>query len=367
MSNYHRNTPDHYIPSILLMGMASLLITTGCGRRQEEAQLPVRPVITTIVEEPVSGRTRVFAGVTRGEVETPISFRVGGEIAELAVQSGDTVEEGQLIARLDTIDLELNVRRLEAQLSLAEAQVRQAAAEFERVQALFEANTASRSEFDRARAARDSAEAQRDTAQEGLNQARTQFQHGTRHAPRAGTIISVPANVYQFVGPGQPVAILRADLGIVLEITVAEILAGDLSIGQSARVTLEAFPGEEFEGEISEIGAGLTGLAAFPVNIRITNPPAAIRSGQAGEARIVFDGGLDGVVVPLAAVTGATDHQRFAWVVDTEAETVQRRPVEVGSLVGDQLEIRSGLEPGDVIVTRGANRLTDGQRVRLLP
>ncbi len=355
----------HMISTLILLMAVSLI--TSCRSRDEGIEQPVRPVITETVGEPVTGRVRTFAGVTRGEVETPISFRVGGEIAELLVQAGDTVETGQVIARLDPEDLELNVRRLEAQQALAESQVRQATAEFNRIQALFEANTASRSEFDRARAARDSAEAQLDSAGAALNQARTQLQHGTRHSPHSGTIISVPANLFQFVGPGQPVAILRADRGIVLEVTVAELLAGDLQIGQSATVTLEAFPGQEFVGHVSEIGAGLTGLAAIPVQIRIEEPPATIRSGQAGEARVEFGDESQGMTIPLAAVTGATGGQRFAWVVEPATEEVERRSIETGSLVGDRIEVISGLETGEVIVTRGANRLSEGQRVRLLP
>lgn len=345
----------------------ALALTSGCGRTDAPTELPARPVVTTTVEEPATGRSRTFAGVTRGEVETPISFRVGGEIAELPVQSGDEVKAGDLIARLDTSDLELEVRRLDAQTALAQAQKQQATAEYARVRALFEANNVSRSEFDRARAARDAAEAQWDTAREGLNQARRQLAHGTRHAPRDGTIISVPANRYQFVSPGQPVAVLRADQAMVLEVTVAETLANDLTIDQPATVTLEAMPGPTFAAHVSEIGAGLSGLAAVPVSVRIQDPPASIRSGQAGEARIEFPTTGAGVRVPLAAITGAAEGQRFAWVVDRESETVQRRPVTTGRLQGEMLEVSAGLEPGETIVVRGANRLSDGQRVRVTP
>lgn len=343
-----------------------LLISAGCGRRATEPELPVRPVITAEVEEPPTGRTRTFAGVTRGEVETPISFRVGGEIAELPVQSGDEVAEGQLIARLDTDDLELNVRRAEAQLALAEAQQRQAVAEYDRIRALFEADNVSRSEFDRAQSARDAAEAQWDAAREALNQARRQLEHGTRYAPRTGTIISVPANRYQFVNPGQPVAVLRADHTIILEVNVAETLVNELAIGQPSTVTLEAFPGQSFEAAVSEIGAGLGGLAAVPVRVRLLEPPAAIRSGQAGEAEIVFPETMAGVLVPLSAVTGAPEQQRFAWVVSEEGATVERRAVETGRLWDDQIEVRTGLAPGDRIVIRGANRLSDGQSIRVI-
>ncbi len=346
--------------------IVALLVSAGCGRRATEPELPVRPVITAEVKEPPAGRARAFAGVTRGEVETPISFRVGGEIAELPVQSGDEVEEGQLIARLDTHDLDLNVRRSEAQLALAEAQQRQALAEYDRVRALFEADNVSRSEFDRARSARDAAEAQLDAAREAMNQARRQLDHGTRYAPRDGTIIAVPANRYQFVSPGQPVAVLRADHTIILEVNVAETLVNELSIGQPATVALEAFPGQSFEAAISEIGAGLSGLAAVPVRVRLLDPPASIRSGQAGEAEIMFTEEMAGVLVPLAAVTGAPEQQRFVWVVNDDGTAVEQRAVETGRLWDEQIEVRDGLTPGERIVVRGANRLSDGQSIRVV-
>ncbi len=350
--------------TILLLGVIGLGLAFGCGRRAEEPGPPVRPVVTMEVEEPLSERTRRFAGVTRGEEETPVSFRVGGEIAELPVQSGDEVEAGDLIARLDTEDLELNVRRLEAQRALAVAQEQQAVAEYERVRALFEADTVSRSDFDQARSARDAAEAQLETAQAALNQARQELEHGTRYAPRAGTIIAVPANRYQFVSPGQPVAVLRADDAIILEVSVAETLANDLAVGQSAVVTLEALPGRRFDAEVSEIGAGLSGLAAVPVKVRLKEAPESIRSGQAGEAEIVFEEERTGVWIPLTAVTGAPEAQRFVWVVGSEMSAVERRAVETGRLWDDRIEVRAGLSPGERIVIRGANRLSDGQEVR---
>ena len=342
-----------------------LLAGAGCGRKTDEAEVPPRPVVTETVVAETGGRSRTFTGYTRGEVETPISFRVDGEIAELSVNAGDEVREGDFLARIDTTDYELQVRRLEAQLSLTDVQLRQAQAEFERVQALFEARNVSRSEYDRAVSARDAAEAQRESALQGLNFARRQVRHGTLNAPRAGTVIAVPANVYQAVRAGTPVVMLRTDEKMLLEVTVAETLAGDLQIGQSARVRLEAFPGEIFEGEISEISGGLSGLSALPVKVRMSDAPEGLRSGQAGEATVMFsDETHERIRVPLSAVTGETGGRRFVWVLDEEEMIVRRRPVEVGNLTGERLEITEGLSPGERIVVRGANRLADGQSVR---
>ncbi len=354
-------------PCAVLLLLWLLLLPLACRDATSEPEVPPRPVITALVGEPERGRTRSFAGVTRGEVETPLSFRVDGAIEALPVKPGDNVKKGQLIARLDTTDYELNVRRLESQLALAEVQLRQAAAELGRVQALFEASTASRSDFDQVRSARDAAEAQRNTAREGLNHARNQVQYGTLTAPRDGTIIAVPVNIYQVVRAGTPVAVLRADHSMVLEISVAETVVGELSIGQPARVTLEAFPGIEIAAQVSEIGAGMSGLAALPAKLRLTDPPAAIRSGQAGEARVFFESTGTAVPhVPLSAVTGGAGEQRFVWVIDADAQVVHRRAVETGELVRDRLEITQGLQPGERIVVRGANRLTEGQAVRIL-
>ncbi|MCH8511026.1 MAG: efflux RND transporter periplasmic adaptor subunit [Kiritimatiellae bacterium] len=350
----------------VLFSVPLLLMWQGCGRKPRAVEVPPRPVMTEVVASRAGGRSRTFTGYTRGEVETPISFRVDGEIAELVVNAGDEVEAGDFLARIDTTDHELQVRRLEAQLSLTEVQVRQAQAEFDRVQALFEARNVSRSEYDRAVSARAAAEAQRETALQGLNFARRQVEHGTLKAPRAGTVIAVPANAYQAVRAGTPVVTLRTDRQMVLEVTVAETLAGDLEIGQLAEVRLEAFPGQTFEGEISEISGGLSGLSALPVRVRMVEAPEGLRSGQAGEATVFFtDEGHEGVTVPLSAVTGETGGRRFVWVVDPEEMIVHRRAVEVGGLAGDRLEIVEGLDIGERIVVRGANRLSDGQSVRL--
>lgn len=353
--------------AVLFLGWMGLWMLQGCGKSGGEPTLPPRPVITERVGEPVYGRVRTFTGVTRGEVETPISFRVDGELVVLSVNPGDEVEAGDLLARIDTTDYELQMRRQEAQLSLTEVQVRQAVAEFERIQALFEARNVSRSDYDRVVAARDAAEAQRETAREGLNFARRQVELGTLRAPRGGTAISVPVSVFQSVRAGMPVVMLRTEQSMVLEITVAETLVGSLEMGQAAEVELEAFPGRTFPGEVSEISGGVSGMAALPVRIRMGEMPEGLRSGQTGVARMVFEAVDAGRVrVPLAAVTGQTGGRRFVWVVDEGGERAVRREVVVGDLVDGMLEISEGVLPGERIVVRGANRLTEGQRIRVL-
>ena len=349
---------------------AAILAVSALSACAEEAvvETVLRPVRFEVVDLSGVSQTRTLAGVVRSGVESRLSFRVAGPIEWLGIAVGDSVVRGQTLARLDPIDYELRVEEARAALAQAEANRRKAVADRERVRALYENNNASKSELDAARAADESAQAQVDARTKQLEQARQQVGYTSLKAPSDGAIASVTAEVNENVNSGQEICLLISGTDAEVATAVPEVMIGAIEVGQVIEVDLDALPGDTFRAEVAEVGVAVTGAATtFVVTARFLDWDQRIRAGMAADLTFELTAGDGGsqMIVPWVAV-GEDAEGRFVFVLDGEPGgegTVHRRSVEVGRPHETGIEILGGLEEGELIVTAGVRRLTDGDRV----
>lgn len=356
-----------HLPILALLGAATL---AACGAEAPPAEAPLRPVRTLKVGSDSIAMDRTLAGVARAAVEARLSFRVGGTIERVGVAVGDRVPRGQWMARLDPTDFELRVEQAEASVAQARALLRRAGADYERVRALYENNNASKSELDAGRASAESAQAQVEAAEKQLEQARQQLAYATLSAPFAGAVAAVDVEVNENVRSGQQIFLLTGGESIEIETAVPEGLIRQVAVGQEVRVEFPALRGREFGGTVTEVGVAVTGSSAtFDVVARLDGEVSEVRSGMAAEITFPLERSGDRLVVPAVSV-GEDRQGRFVFVLEAESEgqgVVQRRAVTVGmpseALTG--IEILDGLSEGEVVVTAGVRRLSDGMRVRI--
>ncbi len=369
-----KRVPPPYAPA------AALALAACMGSAPPPAEEPEpRPVKYLEVAAQDDTRTRTFAGFAKTRIRSALGFRVGGTVQRVYVEEGDLMAKGYLIAELDPIDFELQVREIEA--SLAEAKAREALAdsEFQRIQRLYEKDNASQGDFDSALAKQKSARAGVDAVERKLERARRQREYTRLRAPFDGAVAAVKIREGESVQAGTPVVEALTGEKPQVEIAVSEIAVADIRRGASAKVRLSAIPGKTFHGRVTTLGvAPGEGVTTYPVTIELDrsweqlagrsgSPP--LRPGMAVEAEMQFGGGASIYVVPANAV--AVDREgKFVYVVESsggEVGTVARRSVETGRLVPAGLEIVSGLSVGEKVITAGLSRVEDGQPVRLLP
>jgi len=359
--------------SATLWLLAGSLAVAGCAKVAPEVEVEPRPVRTFRVSEGSGMTTRTLAGTARAGIESRLSFRVPGTVVAVDARLGDRVRPGEVLARLDPVDYELRGEEAEAGLAAAQAGLRRAEADYDRVRALYENNNASKRELDAARASAESAQAQVSSAEKRLEQARQQLQYTALTAPLAGAIASVDVEVNENVAAGQGVFLLASEGQPEIEVAVPEVLIDRIEVGQRVVATLDAIEGRSFEATVSEVGVAKTGAAStFQVICRLEQTDPAMRAGLAAEVRfeIAPRAGEGRIRVPSVAV-GEDREGHFVFVVEKDVErsgelaTVHRRPVTPGRFDGE-IEILSGLEPGDLVVTAGVRRLADGAVVRVL-
>ncbi|MDP3768309.1 MAG: efflux RND transporter periplasmic adaptor subunit, partial [Dehalococcoidia bacterium] len=177
----------------------------GCGPSKASEEADARLVRTTLVGGAEAAPIR-YTGVVRSRTESDLGFRVGGKIVQRLVDPGQSVRRGQLLMRLDAVDLQLAASASRDQLRAAEAQATQASAEEVRQRRLLEAGAVSRSSYDRALANAQSAQAAVAAARSGAAQAGNQAGYGALFANADGVVTEVLVQPGQVVQAGAVVA-----------------------------------------------------------------------------------------------------------------------------------------------------------------
>lgn len=343
---------------------------SGCGKKESEPAPLIRPVLTRQVFVTGGTRTRTFPGTAQAERESRLSFQVPGKIQRLEVKVGDRARPGQIIAVLDPEDYRLQVEETEASLERARAESRNAEANYARVRALYENRNASRNELDGARTAAESAAAQVRAVQKRLELARARLGYTRLEAADEGSIAEVYVEASENVQPGQPVVLLTGGLRPEVQVGVPESLIAQVKPGDRVTVTFDAVPDRKFAAFVVKVGVVTGASATYPVTVRLDEPVPEVRPGMAAEVSFSFTSGQGGerVLVPAAAV--CEDRQgRYVFVAEPAPgglATVRRRPVRVGELRDDGLEILEGLQDGDLVIAAGMSRIAEGEIVRIL-
>jgi len=346
--------------TILVLGFA----LTGCKEKPAPVQEILRPVKTMQVGEGASGRSWVFSGTAEDALQSDLSFRVGGKIVAFpGDQIGRKFRAGEMIARLDPADYELEVRQAESNLEQVRANYVRAKADVKRVSQLFERKVVSKSELDQSDADFKSYQAQLNASAKKLDIARKRLRYTTLKAPFDGWVGAVAVNVHQNVQSGQKVIGFNAGKQMKMYISLPDTLISSVSEGEKVQVTFDALPGKVMKGVIMEVGIGTNEGSSYPVKVYLDNSDQLVRSGMSGNVRFSGRSISSNVFVAPSAIVGNPDGSNHVWIVE-EGSVVKRRDVEVGSISAKGVLIKSGLKSGETVVTRGVHSLKNGLRVR---
>ncbi len=351
------------------VAIAACLALASCREEVEEPEV-IRPVRYVTVEGREAATERTFSGVAKAGQESRLSFQVSGQVLSVPINVGDTVKKGETIARMDSTDYALQLQNAQAAAAQARAQERNAKATYERTQALYENQNASRQDLDADRTAYESAEAALESAAQQVRLRQRQLGYTHLRAPEAGTIATVDIEVNEYVQAGTLVATLLAGEQIEVSVSVPASIIRSIVRGAEAKAKFDSLRGKVFKGTVTEVGvASMGGATTFPVTVRLTEGQDEVRAGMAADVTFVFASEGDGpkYALPNSAV-GEDREGRFVFKVEKTGGglgIVHRSPVEVGELESNGIEILSGVQPGDLVVTAGVSRIYDGLEVRV--
>lgn len=353
-----------------LRSIAALLAAMMAGACSDPAPAPV--VVPLVLTQKVvlgdAGQHASFAGEVRARSESALAFRVGGKIVERSVDVGASVKPGAPLARMDARDLQLNSASVRSQLAAAQADLVQAQADYARYNDLYQKKFVSGAEMDKRKATLDVAQAHLAQARAQLNVADNQSAYAVLTADRAGVITAVEAEVGQVVAAGQTVVRLARDGEKEIQIAVPENRLSELKAAQKIEVSLWAIAEKRYAGKIREISPSADAVTrTYAVRIAVAEADEAMRLGMTASVLLQHANSDAAVVLPLTALYQQGANTAL-WVVDPATQTVKLAPVTVGVFREDTVTIvigDTGVKAGDVVVTAGVHKLTQGQKVRV--
>ena len=374
---------NHVTRSIaaLLLSAGAALTASACREAQSEAATP--PVAEHRVDVPAVkvGTTALestlqISGNLVPQTRVAIFARQPGTVSRIAVEIGDRVRAGQAVAVMDRRDIDAQVDAAAAAVNVAhaalesaEAALANAVVEAERAQKLFDAGAIPRQHLDTAQTGRRAATAQRDLAtanvaqtEAALRRAREAQRDATLTSPIDGVVVERNYDAGSLASPGDKAVVVVADLRVLkFEAGVSELEAGRLHTGLPAHISVQARPGETFEGHLAAIAPEVDARNRhFAIEVRMTNP-GPLLSGMYATATIATEHVAGAVAVPRDAVTSHGGH-RVVFRVD--GADVSEVPVAEGLSNATQVQISSGLHAGDVIVADARRDVAPGTKVR---
>lgn len=340
--------------------LASVLALAACGEdpAAEGAagaggggmQLPVETV--TVQPQPLQGGLQTV-GSLRADESVVVRPEVGGRIERIHFEEGGHVEAGQPLFSLDA-----SLAR--ASLNEAEANLENSRRANARAAELAEEQLIARADYDQTRAAFAVDQAR-------VASARTSLSKMTLRAPFSGQIGLREVSVGDFVSIGQDlVTLVRMD-PIEVDFSVPEGALPQLRSGQKISVTVDAFPGETFGGEVVAI-APVVDVNSRSVQLRaqIANPDFKLRPGQFAKLTLDTSEGGEAILIPEQALMQEGETRFVFTVVDGKAK---KTVVTTGRRVPGQVQVVEGLSAGDVVITAGQGKpmMQEGMPLMVLP
>lgn len=317
-------------------------------------------------------------GYTYARSRAAVGAKIIGRVVELAVDEGDAVEAGDVIAVLDSDDLEAAVRLAEASLAEARARLADAEREVVRQAELVQEQLTSQATYDAALTQRDVALAQVGTAEARVDSARAQLDYTIVRAPISGVVIERSIEVGEMVAPGgfttqqSTGSIVRiADpTSLEVEADINESYIARLRIGQPASIRVDAVPDFEYSGKLRQIvPTADRQRAVVQVKVTLDDWDERLVPDMSSTVTFLEEGVADDrrlqpakILVPSEAIQYQGE---LAFVFRIEEGVLRRTRVTLGEESEGLVAVLEGVSGGETVVRRDVASLEDGQRVRV--
>ncbi len=370
----------------VLGAIAAIAIVVVRNRPEDEKSEDIARVERGDLVESASA-----SGTVHAEAQVEVKSRASGAVLEVAVNTGDRVEAGALLVRLDPTEEERRLAEARAAAAAATARVAQARAAIgvarneseeataraEVRQSALDAGLVSREEVRQTSSAARSAaatvalrQADIQAASADLERARLAIRDAEQRltetelrAPVSGTVLqlavqrgSIIASGITNIGGGTSLLTL-ADLShLLVSVDLDEAQIGKVQVGMEAEIRVDAYPDRTFQGRVAHIaplGVELQNIVTFAVEVAAVDEHAdLLRPGMSADVDIVIERHAGVLLVPVLAVRSEA-RERYVLVRRAGAEEPERRPVQTGVTDGNDIVVLDGLREGEEVILSG--------------
>jgi RND family efflux transporter MFP subunit len=368
--------------SIAMLAGALLAGLTACKQQNAAETLPL-PVHTALVQPVAMGNGAKYSASIVPYAQVTLAFQSSGYVDSIRqvispsggmrnIDQGDWVQKGTVLAVVRQQDYLDRVQQAKAQLARAQADNDKAKLTWDRVSALYASQSATKPDYDSAQTQLASTTASVSGAQAQLSEANVALAYCSLRAPFNGWIVSRNVDLGTLVGPATNGFTLADTQSVKAVFGVPDVSMNRVKLGQHLSIVTDAFP-QAFAGRVSAISPAADPKSrVFSVEVTIPNPHDRLKSGMI--ASLALEGSQlpqSVLAIPLSAVIRNPGVASGFAVMMAEGggdtETARLRAIELGDIYGNMIAAKSGLNPGESVITTGAAIVKNGDKVRIIP
>ncbi len=354
------------IPAFLFMALLIVSSLAGCASKTSTSMRGSQaiPVQTAAAQIGDVSNVNALTGTVTANIETNVGTKVDGRVLSVYVDMGDYVSAGQVLAQLDTVDLEGQLAQAKAQIQIDLSQIPDAQATVNRDQQMQAAGGISQStmDADQAKLEADQATLDKDQAAAAIDQ--QQIAEMTITSPVDGTVVSRDIEVGEQVSTSTTCFSIAQTSTLFVTVNVSEQNITGVKPGTTARITVPDVGTAVFQGQVTNVSPTLDpDSQAFPVKIQILNPDPKILPGMT--ASVLFTGlqSQPGVIIPVQAIE---ETPQGSEVFTVENNVAHLHMVQIGATSSTQAVVTSGLQAGEQVVITGQDLLSDNVSVAVV-
>lgn len=326
---------------------------SGCKNNSNSENVVNKvPVRVTKIEKVQTSFPIKAIGILSSKSQIKLSFKTGGLIEAIYVDEGQTVNMGQILAKL-------NLSEIEAYVSQAKLGTEKAERDLRRAANLYEDSVATLEELQNAQTALD-------FAKSNLRIAEFNNKYSMIVAPSEGKILKKLASKNEMIAPGYPVFIYSSKDGAwVLRLALSDINLVKVSFNDSAFISFDAFPGEIFKSVVSEIAkASDPYTGTYEVELQLIGARPNLVSGLIGKAEIIPSVKKDYVVLPLHNIHDADNMIGYVYLIDGNG--YEKRKLKILHISDSLVYLENGLTESDSIISDGAEFLEPDMGIEII-
>ncbi|MDR2206019.1 MAG: efflux RND transporter periplasmic adaptor subunit [Flavobacteriaceae bacterium] len=359
-----------YIYSTFILGAA---LFAGCSPDKEKQIQNTDVPISVAVNQSsnsASGDYATASGKLVAKNSVNVSTRMMGYITNMNVEVGQNVRAGQLLVSINAADIQAKEGQANAQIAQAQANFNIAKKDYERFQNLYKNQSASPKELDDMQARYEMAQAVLQAAQHTKNEVNAQYRYANVTAPISGTITAKYAQQGDLANPGMPLFTIESPSSLQAQVLVSEQNIINIKQGMEVQIVLKSVD-KTVLGTVSEISKSATdsgGQYVVKINIAETS---GLLPGMFVNAQFPFKNATNAensgqnVMIPKSALV--ENGQLTGIYVVSSQNTAVLRWIKTGKILGDQVEVLSGLKPNETYILSASGKLYNGVRVKKQP
>ncbi len=337
--------------SVYWMLLLTTISLTACKNNNNSVSTEAQ-AIPVVVESitPASVAPEIYvSGNIEGNKTVRLGFMVAGKINYIAVNEGQQVGKGQLIASLDPVNYSIAKE-------MADVQVNQATDEYNRLKMMHDRNSLSESDLKKIEFALQQAQAQQKLQNENLSNTKL-------YSPISGVLLKKLAEPGEIIGTGNPILVISDINKVKVNAYIPENQLSQIHIGQAAQVQIDAL-NESYSGKVTEVGSAADATTrAFTVKIEIDNKGLKIRPGMIASVTLVSAAERSLLTVPAQAILRTPEGQTYVFVADKDRAQAYQRNISIGRMYSNKVEVISGLAEGEIVITGGQQKLSNGSSI----